>query len=148
MRMIWPVNQQNVRYVYFFLQKTRLPVIQVVTSRGKCNLPLRTISTCMLDLFNSWRKEEVFTDYVLISSEGKMFPVHKCIISARSEYYKIMLTRWNNGGSGDDPSSSNTLNHVSTEVSQSILNKHIVYLLSYSRFQIYASLRRCIDSTN
>ena len=44
-----------------------------------------------LELLQAWRAEEKFTDFTLVSSDQKSFPVHKCIIASKSEFMRVLL---------------------------------------------------------
>ena len=65
-------------------------------------------------VFNTWREEKTFTDFTLVSSDGVEFPVHKCMISAWSLYFRTLLTHWIKGESSD---SKTKLENVDSEVS-------------------------------
>ena len=46
----------------------------------------------LLEKFQQWREEGTHTDLTIISSDGKEFPVHKCVLAVSSDYMNALIT--------------------------------------------------------
>ena len=49
-------------------------------------------SHCLLEKLQQWREEGTHTDLTVISSDGKKFPAHKCVLAASSDYMNALIT--------------------------------------------------------
>ena len=94
-------------------------------------------SKFFFEAFNEMRRERELTDFTIVSSSGKSFPVHKNVISIWSEYLKILVLRWNKetpirkgkiSSKGDEneastvsKDNSTTLDNISSEVSSLLI---------------------------